>query len=755
MPAEIEFVLGRAGSGKSRKLRHDISNLAREGKRVLLIVNEQFTYENEKMLADKLGGLLTVSVLSFTTLARKVLRETGCDKTFISPQGRRMLIRKIAEENSGGLSVFQKTSRTPGFSEKCDELFTKCKRFSISPEDLANAAEQLPENAQLRKKLSDIALLYGKAKEYQEKEYLDSDDLYIELIKRLPGSFAAGSHIFVDNFDRPNKLIYSVMEKLMECAASLTVSLQLCVGGARDADLFEPNFRAYNKLRETARQLGCGIKETRLPDDSAPWGGDRHNSPALLHLEHELFAWPAEKFGGEQDSVTVFEAGDRVSEAEALASAVEKYIREGCRYREMAVIVPDTQVYASAIRREFIRRGIPFFMDAKRPLAGHPVTELMIAALRCANRSFRREDMLRLIKSGLCGLTPDESEILENFILKYCIRGKGFEEPFPQKEVPPEAESAREKIMHPLLELKQGLSAPAAGEKARALYAYLEKLGVYNALREKVTELKESGRLEPMEENAQVWNIVMELLSQVDKIMGDSELDQERFIAVLEEGLGAYEIGVIPTTVDQVLIGTMDRTRRGSVRILFAAGCVDGLLPPVRSDDGVIDDAELKKMGELGLTPWANTEETAEYDRLDLYTSLVKPSDRLWLSYTVNSGKESAPASAFIEKIRNIFSIDKLSGNIAGEGGEQKDVPYDASSALKLLSRQLREYADFKNKEAVSPGLFAYFLKTERFRPQTESILQALFYDPSSPPLGRQLSALLYGRTLEGSASRQ
>ena len=104
-----------------------------------------------------------------------------------------------------------------------------------------------------------------------------------------------------------------------------------------------------------------------------------------------------------------------------------------------------------------------------------------------------------------------------------------------------------------------------------------------------------------MEECAQVYNMLMELFTQMHAILGDAPVSTERYIAVLQEGLSTYEVGVIPTTADQVLFGSLGRTRARSVSALFVLGAVEGVFPAQVRDGGMIDDEELAELSALGL----------------------------------------------------------------------------------------------------------------------------------------------------------
>ena len=156
--AAVDLILGRAGAGKSRFLRERVRALLADGVAVAYIVPEQFTYEAERQLAD--GGLAGVPVYSFTTLARRALAERGGGAVFLSPQGKRMAVRKMTEEMGSQLTSFGRVRQTPGFTAACAQLFTRFKRYEIGPERLSQAAQALPQEDLLGEKLRDLSLLY-------------------------------------------------------------------------------------------------------------------------------------------------------------------------------------------------------------------------------------------------------------------------------------------------------------------------------------------------------------------------------------------------------------------------------------------------------------------------------------------------------------------------------------------------------------------------------------------------------------------
>lgn len=76
----LQLILGVPGSGKTHEIRERIGRTVEEGRlRVMLLVPEQYSFENERALYDRLGpsGAIRAEVLSFTRLCELIFRTCG------------------------------------------------------------------------------------------------------------------------------------------------------------------------------------------------------------------------------------------------------------------------------------------------------------------------------------------------------------------------------------------------------------------------------------------------------------------------------------------------------------------------------------------------------------------------------------------------------------------------------------------------------------------------------------------------------
>ncbi len=748
MPASVKFVIGRAGSGKTHFLNFELGRSLTSGERPVLIVPEQFTFEAEAELCNQLGGLLGIKVLSFNRLSERAISTE--EKPFLSQQGRRMIVRREAHKLLDKLSAFAPVVKRPGFAAHIDALLCQCRRYLITPEMLRDASSALNANPELSAKLSDIASLYEATQEYLDNNYIDIEGAHNTLLQKLEGSFLKGAAVFIDGFDTLTAQLYAILTRMMQVCSSLTMTFCLEPDEtSRDASLFEPERNAYKRLLETAYSLGCTIKTHSLP--AFPHGG-KH--PALFRLEQELYTSHPLIYKGDTDgAIVVHGAVERTAEVEALADKIIALARSGIRYRDMAVIASDMEVYTPLVQRAFALRKIPLFLDSRRDLRGHPAAQLLVSAATIAKNGVSRSMLLRIAKTGLAGVSSANAEEFENYCLKRgFLGGNSFKAEFPPEEEG--AEAARKALVEPLIELSKGFSKPTAGEKTHALYDYLKRLDVESSLKRIVKELEQEGRYALMEEHTQVYDMLVELFEQLYTILGNEPMSKQEYIDVLKEALSAYKVGVIPATNDQVLLGDFLRTRSRKVRALLLLGSNEGFLPAPNQDDAILDDAELSALAGLGLTPWEDSAESAKKDRLALYRALSSANSFLWLGYAYSDGERELIPSTIIERILLLFPGCEKSG--AASSKATKSTPMlsfegvqTQESGFILLCRNLD-----KLEEPLFSLLYKYYSTSPEYSARLNQAMKFGKNPIASHSFGVLLAKKLYGTRLNVSISR-
>lgn len=772
----LHYITGRSGSGKTMRVYQEIGEALRRGETgLILMVPEQFTLQAERDLINKLNlpGILDVEVLSFSRLAHKVFNEAGgLSRTHLNEQGRHMILRRLLDELRDQLTVYKTVSRQSGFISKINSLLSDLKKHDITAEQLRLAADQLDKAGLLAEKLRDTALIYETFNQYLRNRYIDSEDAINALVDRMDLSrYLTGARIWLDGFDYFPPQTVRVLEKLALLARDLTITFTLDTGQeSRDKDLFRVHALSLQKIRKIAREhhmeekfINLTSKLPRTPGQAEHAAGlqeESEKSPEIQYLEGMLYKYPYRPYPHEVRHIEAFAGSNPESEVERLAARILSLSREkGWRFQDMTVVSGDLSVYGVIIKRVFTEYGIPFFLDEKRPVIQNPIVDLVLTSLRVVDRGYRYDDVFRILRTGFFSLTREQVELLDNYCLEFGIRGRRWQEPFEsgEKDYPlEELNTAREIFIRPFLSLEKALKKSGnIEEMIRALYAYLEDIRLRQQLEEWIEELRELGRLEQVDENAQIWNIVVRLFDQLVEILGDQTVSLNECHRILESGFSSMEAGIIPTTLDQVLVGSIQRSKSQDVRALFVVGCNDGILPAGSRDEGLLASEERDLLLGAGLDPGGYTELLAADEKFGIYTAFTKPSDYLWVSYAQadSEGKALRP-SILIDRLKKLFPDLTVESDLLMDEAEQEAMVASPESTYKYMAAHMRESADGKEDSLLWWLVYDWYWSREDWADRIQSLQQALFHRNQEEPLGREKAAALYDPPVRASVSR-
>ena len=655
----LSIWIGRAGSGKSARVLETIQR-ERENRPQLLLVPEHTSHEAELDLCRFCGptACRSAEVLTFQSLATRVLGETGglADVT-LDNGGKLLTMRRCLQELHTQLKVFGRPSQRSAFLHQLTTLADEFYAYQIAPETLYRHVEDM-EGA-MGDKLRDVALIFAAYDARLRHGGTDTRSRVQKLHDSLPQShYLDGKDLYLDGFSFFNKQEESVLALALRRCASVTVTLL----GDKTGQQFQNAAAQKERLVRMAREAGVECRLTYLTwQDDSPLG----------HLERCFFGHDA-AWEGETDAVALYQAATAYTEVEYVSAQIRRLAQQGYRYRDMAVAARTLDAYGPLLESIFLRDGIPAYVSRRSDILEKPVMTLLLSAVDAVTGGFEYEDMFRYLKTGMTGVTEAECDLLENYVIRWEIRGNMWLRDVPWTLNPDgygrdmteeraarlqEINRIREKVRLPLLALATGLKErPTARDKARTLYEFAAAAGVPEALRDKADALLAAGQVQLAEEYAQLWQIFCGVLDQFVEILADTELDGEEFARLLRLVLTQYSVGTIPATLDQVKVSEITRNDRHRVRCLFLLGANDHVLPMPPSGHGLLDpeDRETLQQREILLSD-------AVFDPLDnelqnIYACLAQPTERLTVSWPVGdiSGAQLRP-SFVVQRMEKLF----------------------------------------------------------------------------------------------------
>lgn len=660
----LKILTGRAGSGKTGAILRRMKEAGAQRPQ-LLLVPEQASFETERRFCRENGNRAGQygEVLSFTRLENRVLSLAGGGARTVLDEGGRLLMMYAALKSvSGNLTMFAMPSRKPEFLSSLLTTMDELKSCCITGESLLQVGEET--EGLDGEKLRDLGLIFGAYEAMTARGSLDPRDRLSRLAEKLKSyPYLKDRDVYMDGFTDFTPQQGLVLEQFLRQAHSVTVSLSF---GAQEGEeeVFAPARKTMASLRRLAEKAGCPVEEEALPERR---GG---KTVPLEHLERNLFVESPELYEGDWDgSVFVGCAPSPRDEVAWAAGEIRALVQAGgIRYQDIALSARSMDRYREHVESIFIQYGIPVFQSEKTDILQKPVFTLITSAMDAVSGGYAYEDVFRYLKTGLAGLTQEECDRLENYVLTWNIWGSrwnrkwtmhpgGYHQTFTEEDekVLGDLNALRQRVIRPLHTLGE-TTKKSVREQVLSLYRFLEEIQAPEALEARTAHLLELGEPELARQYSQLWEIFCGGLEQCSSILGEMEVDFSEFARLLRLLLSRYSVGTIPASLDRVTAGDAQRLSNRSCKVLFLLGADDSSIPLVVPGQGLLTDRDRELLEDYGMELSPRMEEKLGREQTIVYTACAKPTHQLYVSWPAggDSGGEKRP-SFLVEKLCSLF----------------------------------------------------------------------------------------------------
>ena len=762
----LQFVTGSSGSGKSRKVYEEMiaRSLADPGRHYVVLVPEQASLITQQQLIElhPQHSLSRIEVLSFTRLAYRVFEELQIDPgKVLDETGKTMILRKVVEQHRQELHYFGGMLDRIGFAGELKSVISEFLQCGVSAEILQTLQEKSKElpagQVMLSHKLEDLACISKGFQEALSEEYTTVEERTVLLAKHLHRSDRMKrTEVIVEGFTGFTPIQYQVLEELLCLVPRLQMVLTVRPGEEREQEehaLFAMSHTIRIHLERMAAEHHIPVE----PDERLTGACPRFAAaPDLAALEAGFDAWPCPTFAEEPEHLSLLCMKNPEEEVRYVLQQILGLVRKGYCYRDIAVITGDPTAYAPWVRSYFEKVGLPIFVDEKSSMSGSPLVHVVVAALQVAEENFSYESVFRFLKSGLVPIEAGQLDALENYVLALGIRGKSaWQKPWEKhyrglsENFLSAYNALREQIAGWLVpfvaEIKE--KEKTTKERIACLRQLLEQLEAEKQLETYSAQFAEAGDFLREMEYRQCWDSVDALLQQYETLMGDEVLSYAEFQEILESGLQELAVGVLPTTLDRLVIGDLKRTRLGAVRALFILGANEGLIPAASKEGGILSDRDREFFQSQDVELTATSREDAFHQRYYLYLALSKASEQLTISCanTDSDGKPLRPSELFGD-LKRIFP-KAVVHQVESDGILTPEL------AVTKLAEGLRNW----RKGIQSPEfaeLCNWYEAQENWRMRLKQLLDAAFYLYQKEQLSERTSELIYGEHPVNSVSR-
>ncbi|MCR5419180.1 MAG: PD-(D/E)XK nuclease family protein [Lachnospiraceae bacterium] len=713
-------VAGPSGSGKSTYVYEEMIReaIAHPDRQFILVVPDQYSMSATRRICSlhPRQGILNIDVLSFSRLIHRIGDEVGRKMhAVLDDTGKNLILRRVAMEHEEELGFLKGRMKRPGYIHEVKSQISEFYQYDIAPGDLDEMIEESSMQGYLSGKLKDLKVLYEAFQGYIRDKYITTEEALSELAGLIPRSdILAGSVVLFDHFTGFTPVQEKVISALLKTADKVVVTLALEQDEDGKTDrLFELTGKTCTRLLALAKEAGCVTEPTLFMSD--PSRRRYNGNPPMDFLEKHLLRPDESVFAGEQDAIRILEATSRRSEVQNCCLRIRELIRRGYEYRQIAIETQELEGYADLLEAELNRYGIPFYTDRPRSVMQNRAVIFLRYALKILAGDFSRDSVMGFLRSSMTDLTEDEIDRFELYLAAMGIRGKSrYLSCFEKGKNCEEAEEIRLRLAELLSPLLQPMKT--AREFCRGLYELCTESRLQDKCLKRSDEYGKSGDVSAAKEYEKIYESLMGLLDQIYELIGDDEMDCAQFLAIFEAGVAELRIGTIPQAVDQVMVGDMTRTRLESVKALFFLGVNDGIIPARNNGGGLLSDMEREFLLSRGVNMAPGPRQKLYEQRLYLYQNMTKPSERLYLSYSLlDSGGGSMQPSYLIRHLLSLYpalkvesdagSIGELSAVASGEDGLD-DLAFALRSFMDAeeAGEQERIYRDLRSLSAAYGG---------------------------------------------------
>ncbi|MBN1492054.1 MAG: exodeoxyribonuclease V subunit gamma, partial [Phycisphaerae bacterium] len=650
-------------------------------------------------------------------------------------------------------------------------------------------------------RLADLSRLYDAYRAFLAEDRLDpAMELAVAESRAGDVPWLHSADVWVDGFAGLTALERQMLVRLATLARSTTVTLLIdpaspvldrTDGPPNRFSLCARTERTFVMLREAAQAAGLTWKRPQRLRPAAP---PRFATDDLRTLEREIFRGalrPTEPATAPPRDVRLIAAANRRVEVDAAVAEIQRLIRESngtLRYRDIAVIVRDLEPYHDLLSAALTAQGIPFFIDRRRRTAHHPLVELLRLLPAIVHRRLAMDDVRLLLKTGLTPLAAREADTLENYVLAHGIHGLDawlgpadwtYRRLFTHRESETEQTEAervaldainalRRRWIEPLREwitFASGAGTATGREWAEHLLHALDALGAGATLERWADDAAAAGLADEADIHRQVWRDAMAMLDDLVDALGDVALGAGDLSSVLDAALSEFTIGLSPPTLDQVLVGSIERSRHPDLAAVLLLGFNDGLFPLTPGEDVLLTDAERDRLTAIrGGAPVGTSRRQRILDEKMLaYIAFSRPSHTLWISYAradeAGSGSTGAlRPSPFVRELvaalpglRETRLDDPVTTRATWPVGRVRDL--GARLALEFRLRPDTAEHDDPTLRGRWNALYERVRAADTYAHDVAPIMASLAYR-NEPVLTAREADVIYGELRSFSASR-
>ncbi len=803
----LELWYGRAGQGKSSRILAEIEQLVRDhpfGSPIWWVVPPGASYATERRLVERLPAVMRVEILTLDRLADRLLSALiGQDPSLcenvsgqrLNQLGRRLLMFMVYDAHRAELSLLYRERVSLPFIDGLLMAIDELNDYEITRETVEKCGmRQSPKRdydptAMAFEKVEELLLLQDAFQgAIQQQGLWDHRQTLHVLQKALPHlALLRETVLFFDGFWQWTPLESRFVAGLSQFSRRSVVAVLLGETGNCSEEghsvhvpsLFNPGgWRMVQDLKRVCREMSLRVMEDQTVFQSQAVPNRFHESPALRHLESQLFREVPERYLARVgEEVRVIAAQNERVEMVGVAEEIRRLaLVDNIAYQDMMILTPYADESLFNLRDILEDMNIPYVMDEFPMFVEHPLARFLLFALDAGEYGITADVAISILKSEFPSMSRDDADWLLDYARRHELGDEDWSsrEPWNFTKEPSgaiardaaqtrfafedeRAEGLRQRLIGNFTAFVLRLSTPEVNMKdlAFAIWELLENVGA----RSKVAEwmVNEDATLSPLEASLheQAWEFVMDLLDDSMVLHGFLTLPTSAAISLLRIAISDHVLSTIPGKMDAVLVTDLSRAQGCEADVVFVLGTCDGMFPSRVHPSGLFLDEEREAFFAATNERLGATTEERQWDsRYDVYQALTRAKRRLYVTYPLSGrdGKAQRPAN-LVGDVKTMFAHSDLREELWttqwGPFTAGTEVAlWSPDRALRYMSGLLRQKAKddllADDRSLVNHALLRWIENDEQLSRRLSTMVKGLSHKPVAPQLLATTARWLY-----------
>ncbi|MCG8584930.1 MAG: PD-(D/E)XK nuclease family protein [Pirellulales bacterium] len=691
MAHSVQVIAGPAASGKTTRLlglyRERLTNAAGGACLWLAPTHRAASVVRRRLLSGSLAGFLEPGVVTFEQFADSLVAKShDINRPIDRLVQRRVLVHLIHRElNANRLKYFRKVAENGSLVELALDWIIELKRLEVWPDQFEEACAKRGLEARDRElvelyrgyqaHLVSHGLYDAEGRVWSARSYLQQRGA--ECLGNLQLVVADG---FADFTRTQHEILQSLADPKRFANSQLYVSLPLEPSTHRQ--------HLFHKSTATLAQLAAHHERVDIDYIDRPARNtdvSTRLSPALTHIERQLFASPADQSSlDDPTGVEIVAASSDLGEIETIARRIKRLLLDGdggqhVAPQQIGVVFRSVAPSANLIREVFEEFGIPYSLETPRRLGDAPVMRAVMALLELAVEDWPFRALLGVFNSNYFNLVDSESNTVrrsaERLIRHLQIpksRRKLLEQTDRLREISIDDAADSKRLEHyirwandayPLLsQLAEALDAlpsrATLGQWHAALIELVARLGMVDMLE------SETPAVDPKLDQT-AWQRLAELIDlscKAEDWTGESleHLDLAGFIHALADLCRNENLPSSKDDVGRVRVLSAPGVRGTTFDYLFVAGLSEKSFPSLARQEALYSEEDYRQLRKRGL-PLADHTERSRDEMLLFYEVITRATRRLWLTYpAIDEGGQPLCPSPYVTEVERACGDGRL-----------------------------------------------------------------------------------------------